>query len=112
MSGYVATVINDKAYALLERIIATGAYGETESEVVAHLILRGVQDALAGGIISLPDPEFGEVEPAPAPPPLDGKPPCATCDSGLSFPPDDKVVNGGKPDEACADCGRETAIPF
>lgn len=64
------------------------------------LLSTGVQHALAGGLIPFRTRPQEDVEAAPAPP-LDGKPPCETCDNGFD-------VKG----DICADCGRAWEPPF
>lgn len=98
--------VTDQAFAHLEAMADTGLWGEGISEVVAHLIYRGVQDALAKGLIEFPEPAvepYPHVDEAPAvEAPLGGKPPCEGCNSGIDFPK--RLSLDG---ETCADCGRD-----
>lgn len=103
MSEYFSTVLNEKAADLLRAVINTGLYGDGETEVVACMLLKGVQEAVANRFVTLPGPEpEPQDEPAEAPP---SRYRCEVCHDGTLSPP------GMTPIGDCQKCGA-ACIPF
>lgn len=63
ISGFMVT---PQVHAHLQNMALSGLYGDRIDDVVGHLVMVGVQDALARGLTpQLPPAEFDEVEEAP-----------------------------------------------
>lgn len=110
MSSHYSILVNDQTAERLDRMLATGLWGDDRDGVLEQLVMAGVREAIATGLIDLDPKEFDEVdEPAvmqTAPEvdrlaeivlaqPTDGKPACQTCKNGTDIA-----------DFECPNCGR------
>lgn len=101
MSRYLSFMAEDIPAEYVDVMVKTGLWGETESEVLNCLLLRGIQDAITGRLIPLRD-TWSEVAPKEAPEP--GTPPP---DLGVSRCPE-----CGEPLEPGASCRSLECMPF
>lgn len=100
MSDYFSGfVLPDRAGAALRKMIDSGLFGDGESEVLSHISLVAIQDAISRSLIEAPDLDLGmdDIQEAPEP-----RFKCTTCEDGMVLP-ENKLL--------CPDCGND-GIPF
>lgn len=83
MSIYTSgTVIGDQPGALWQRMIDSGFWGETESEVLGTIVLAAIRGAVTDGLIKRPEAEVAEEGAAPGDPEAPRRL-CKTCGPGV-----------------------------